>query len=80
MKPVDFAGIFIIGIMLGCTLGLMANGKVYYFAGKVRGYEKAQEEAKRWAEEELKAHCPGWYTDRRQHDYMACKKPEWMRK
>jgi len=79
MTKTDTIAIFGLGIVIGCFLGLMANGELYYFAGKKTGYGEAKKEAMQWAKEELKRHCPSWHTDRRQHDYIACHKPEWMK-
>ena len=79
MTRTDAAGLFCIALVIGWGVGLMTNGEIYYYAGKNAAKQEAKEYAKRWAEEELKAHCFNWYTDRRKHDYMACKKPEWMK-
>lgn len=70
--------LFAFGILFGGFLGVMANGELYYWAGQKNTEKKAKEEAMRWAKEELKINCLGWYTDRRRNDLMACQKPEWM--
>jgi hypothetical protein len=79
MTKTHAIGLFALGLILGCFIGILANGDIYYFAGKQSAKGEARQEAMRWAEEELKRHCVSWHTDRRKDDYIACIKPDWMK-
>lgn len=79
-KTPDVVGLCAAFAVFGWAIGLMTNADISYWAGKINARQEAKAEAKRWAEEELKKHCPSWHTDRRKNDYMACTKPEWMKK
>ena len=79
MSKTNAIGLFALGIVLGGFIGLLANGELYYFAGKKVAQKEARQEAMQWAQEELKRHCVSWHTDRRKDDYIACHKPGWMK-
>lgn len=79
MTKTDTISIFGLGIVLGCFLSPLTKGELYYWAGQKNTRQEARKEAVQWAKEELKRHCISWHTDRRQHDYIACQKPSWMK-
>ena len=79
MRKADLAGIISLSILVGFSIGMMVNHEVSYYSGKMAGRKESVESARQWARKELKSLCHSWFTDSRAGDYMACKKPEWMK-
>ena len=79
MRKSDLAGIISLSILVGFSIGMMVNHEVSYYSGKMAGRKESVESARQSVREELKRLCPSWFTDSRKGDYMACRKPSWMR-
>lgn len=78
MTKVDIVSLCVASMIVGVTAGLSVSHDVSRYVGKLDAATHAKEKAVQWAKNELIAHCPSWFTDKRKNDYMACRKPEWM--
>ncbi len=79
MRKADVIGLCGLSLIVGCFVGVIISHEVSHYSGRMQERSQAKKDAMTWAKKELKAHCPAWFTDRRASDYMACKKPEWMK-
>jgi len=79
MRKADIFGCCGLSLMAGIFAGTIISHEVSHYNGRIQERYEARQEAREWAKKELMKHCVSWYTDRRNNDYMACLKPEWMR-